>query len=283
MSISSAPRSPARSGWQGSAQLVYALRDRKTLPITAHTHAPLRLQKPLFGVDGVCQSVLVHTAGGLVGGDQLRVQIDLEAGAQALVTTAAASKVYRCPEAAASQQVNIQLAANTCLEWLPQETILFNGAQYHQQVRVNLAPGALWLGWDIMRFGRSARGERFEQGEMRSHLEVWQQGRPLWLDRQFLLGGSSVLESPHGLAGLPVVATLALVGRDPKPEHLTQARQLWQHAPGDIGVTQLQSGMLCRYRGPSSQQARRWFTAIWGQLRPWYLHSPVVQPRVWMS
>ncbi|PSN19431.1 urease accessory protein [filamentous cyanobacterium CCP5] len=280
------PQSPpaSTSEWQGRAQLVYGVRGGRTVPVTAYAQAPLRLQKPLSGQDEPCQSVLVHTAGGLVGGDRLDINIHLQSGSEALVTTAAASKVYRCPNAAARQRVHLHLEANTCLEWLPQEAILFNGARYRQDIRVELAPGALWLGWDIMRFGRSARGERFDQGDMRSHTEVWQAGQPIWGDRQFLIGGSPVLDSPHGLAGYPVVGTLALVGRSPESEHIAQARQLWDcQYSGDVGVTQLQSGLICRYRGPSSQQARRWFVAIWQQLRPWYLQRPVAVPRIWMS
>lgn len=276
------------AAWQGSAQLIFRRCDRnpgpsQTLPVATYAKAPLRLQKPLSGADGVCQSVLVHTAGGMVGGDQLQVAATLEPHSQALITTAAAAKIYRSTGPIASLQVNLQLQENTCLEWFPQEAILFNGARYHQNIRVDLAAGALWLGWDIMRFGRSARGEQFQQGEMRSHIEIWQQGRPLWLDRQFLPGGSAVLTSPHGLAGHPVVATLALVGRDPDPQLLEKARHLWDNSqPGDVGVTQLQSGFLCRYRGPSSQQARRWFMAIWRQLRPTHLGHAAIPPRVWI-
>jgi urease accessory protein len=227
--------------------------------------------------------VLVHTAGGLVGGDGLEVQLAAAPQAQVLVTTAAASKVYgSSAEAPSSQTVEITLASDSCLEWMPQETIVFNQAHYQQQLRVTLAPGAIWGGWEITRFGRSARGETFECGHWRSQLEVWQNGQPLWCDRQQLVGGSPPLHSPNGLAGHPVVGSFALLGYSLDQAQVEVLRQLWpQDQPGDVGVTRLQAGLICRYRGPSSQAARRWFVAVWQHLRPHYLGRPGAASRVW--
>jgi urease accessory protein len=270
------------AGWQGSLALDLACRRGGTVPVTQRTQAPLKLQRPFYpeGPE-VCHSTIVHTAGGLVGGDQLTQAVHLGAQSQGLITTAAAAKVYRCPGAAAQLHSQIRLEADAYLEWLPQPTIVFNGSQYRQTTRVDLAPGALWWGWDLLRFGRSARGERFEQGEVRSHLEVWQQGRPLWLDRQQLMGGSAALTSPHGLAQQPVVGSFALVGQAVPPDWAHDARALWQGEPTEIGVTRLAEGLLCRYRGASTAAAQGWFVAIWQQLRPKVRSRPACIPRVW--
>ncbi|HIK43422.1 MAG TPA: urease accessory protein UreD [Leptolyngbyaceae cyanobacterium M65_K2018_010] len=279
-------------GWHGQAHLVYARQAEKTVLVKGFTQAPLKLQKPLY-LEGpaVCQTVLVHTAGGMVGGDRLTVQVHLQPDSRGLVTTAAAHKIYGSQAAAgqapaplrgAEQRVEIHLASGSCLEWLPQETILFNGANYDQHLRVALPPGAIWCGWEVTRFGRSARGERFDQGQWRSHLEVWQGDRPLWLDRQSLTGGSAALDSPNGLGGQAVVGSFALVGFLPATDLVNELRELWEAAwPGEGGVTRLQTGLLCRYRGPSSEVARRWFVSLWGHLRPFYLGRVAMPSRVW--
>lgn len=275
---------PDQTGWQGQARLTYALEAGRCLPTQTYTRAPLRVQRPLYPEgEELCHTVLVHTAGGLVGGDSLEVQLAAAAQAQVLVTTAAASKVYgSIAKSVASQQVTITLAPGSCLEWMPQETIVFNSAHYRQQLRVNLAPGAIWVGWEMTRFGRSASGETFEQGEWRSQVEVRQNDQPLWLDRQGLTGGSAPLHSPNGLAGYPVVGSFAIVGYSPNPAQIAALRELWPtDQPGEIGVTRLQSGVLCRYRGPSSQAARRWFVAVWQHLRPHYLGRPAAVSRLW--
>jgi urease accessory protein len=272
------------SGWQGVARLNYALADGQCIPTQTYTRAPLRVQRALYPEGpALCHTVLVHTAGGLVGGDRLAVQLTVEPQAQVLLTTAAASKVYGnaidCP---AAQTVEINLAPHSCLEWMPQETIVFNHAHYCQDVRVNLAPEAIWVGWDITRFGRSARGETLDQGQWRSHLEVWQNDQPLWLDRQHLVGGSAPMHSLNGLGGYPVAASFMVVGCGISPEHIAALRQLWPGGQaGDMGVTRLQSGVLCRYRGPSTQAARRWFVAAWQYLRPHYLGRAAAASRVW--
>ncbi len=274
----------ATSGWQGSLQLKFSHRHGKTQLIHERVQAPLKVQRPFYPEgEAVCHSVVLHTAGGIVGGDRLSQSIHLEPNTHALLTTAAASKIYRSNGQEARQTINIQVDAGACLEWLPQETIVFNGAIYRQDLRVELAPEANWLGWEVTRFGRSARGEKFLQGEWRSHTEVWQQGQPLWIDRQWLPGGEETFNSLHGLAGLPVVASLAWVGQAVSPEIVDKARMLWsaQERQGEAGVTELISGLLCRYRGSSTFEVRNWFTDVWQLLRLSLLGRPVTKPRVW--
>ncbi len=271
------------SGWHGNLKLVFANRQDKTQLIHNQAKAPLKVQRPFYPEGAaVCHSVVLHTAGGVVGGDSLSLNFHLEPNAHALITTAAASKIYRSNGMAARQTIQMQVAAGACLEWLPQETIVFNGAIYRQELRVELAPGASWLGWEITRFGRSARGEKFLQGEWRQQIEIWQQGCPLWIERLWLPAGVEILNSPHGLAGQPVVGSLAWVGQAVSAEIVEKARLLWQGQDAHVGVTRLTAGLLCRYRGASTTEVRNWFTSVWHLLRLTYLGRPSCPPRVWL-
>jgi len=278
--------SNTKTEWQGSLELVYANDQGKTRLVRDRMVSPLKVQRPFYPeAQGVCHTVILHTAGGIVGGDRLSQTIHLQENAQALITTAAASKIYRSNGQRAKQRIHIHVEAGACLEWLPQETIVFNGAVYQQQMTVELAPGASWLAWEITRFGRTARKERFLQGDWRSHTEIWQQGRPLWIDRQWLPGGEAVLDSPHGLAGQPIVGTLIWMGPPVSSEIVDNARSLWTatQRQGEAGVTQTQAqGLLCRYRGSSITEVRNWFTEVWQCLRLTYLGRPVSKPRVWL-
>ncbi|WP_449417035.1 urease accessory protein UreD [Phormidium nigroviride] len=286
-------------GWHGHLDLVYGHRNGETQIIRNQVQAPLKVQRPFYPEgQEVCHSVILHTAGGVVGGDSLSMNFQLEADAKTLITTAAAGKIYRSSGLESRQTIEIKLAANANLEWLPQETIVFAGAIYRQDLRVELELGASLLLWEITRFGRTARGERFVSGEWRSHVEVWQQGRPLWIDRQ-LLKGEEMLESEHGLGGQPVAASLAWVGQPVTAEIVEKARRLsqpqaslWQNTrladEGDsakiqpsAGVTRLTNGLLCRYRGSSTAEARSWFIAVWQLLRLSVRDRPVCLPRVW--
>ena len=267
--------------WHGKLNLVYADRLNTTQLIYNHQQAPLKVQRPFYPEgEKVCHSVILHTAGGVVAGDRLSLNFHLQPHAQALITTAAASKIYRSNGLQARQTIDIKVDDGACLEWLPQETILFNSALYRQDLRVELATTATWLGWEITRLGRSARGEKFLQGEWRSHTEIWQQGVPLWIDRQYLPGSEEVFHSPHGLAGQPIVGSLVWVGNPVDSETLEKARDLWDGA-GQAGVTLLQHGLLCRYRGASSSEVRNWFTSVWQMLRVNFLSRGSCIPRVW--
>ncbi|RCJ23835.1 urease accessory protein ureD [Nostoc minutum NIES-26] len=273
--------SQTAEGWHGKLNLVYADRLNSTQLIYDRHQAPLKVQRPFYPEgEKVCHSVILHTAGGVVGGDRLSLNFHLQPNAQALITTAAASKIYRSNGLQARQTIEIQVDAGACLEWLPQETILFNGAIYRQDLRVELATGANYLGWEITRFGRSARGEKFLQGEWRSHTEIWQQGVPLWIDRQWLLGNEEIFHSPHGLFGKPIVGSLVWVGNPVSVEIVEKTRNLW-NGEGEVGVSQLQNGFLCRYRGYSTSEVRNWFTAVWQMLRVNFLSRGNCIPRVW--
>ncbi|MEA5616660.1 urease accessory protein UreD [Cronbergia sp. UHCC 0137] len=267
--------------WHGKINLVYAKREDSTQLVYNYNQAPFKIQRPFYPEgEKVCHSVILHTAGGVVGGDRLSSQIHLQPNTNALITTASASKIYRSNGLPARQTVEIEVDAGACLEWLPQETILFNGAIYRQDLRVNLATGANFIGWEITRFGRSARGEKFLQGEGRSHTEVWQNNIPLWIDRQYLPGREETFHSHHGLAGKPVVGSLIWLGSPVSGEMIETARSLFTQTPL-AGVTRLQHGFLCRYRGDSTSQVRQWFTAVWQMLRVSLLNRHHCIPRVW--
>jgi urease accessory protein len=273
--------SPIAPGWQGSLQLTYAVHEGSTQMVHSRSQAPFKLQRSFYPEDpAICHSVILHTAGGMVGGDRLAAKLHLQPNAHALITTAAAAKIYGSTGSESQQTVEIEIGEGGGLEWLPQETIVFDRALHRQAMRVNLAAGTTWLGWEITRFGRSARAEKFTQGDWRSHTEIWQAGVPLWIDRQWLPGSQAIFHSPHGLAGCPVVGSFAFVGQVVTPELVQQVRSLWT-GQGEVGATRLRSGLLCRYRGASSSEARRWFLQVWRVVRLAYFDRDLCIPRVW--
>ena len=293
------------STWHGRLNLVYAHRQGKTVITEQHNQAPLKVQRPFYPEgEEVCHSIILHTAGGVVGGDRLSCNFHLQPSSQTLITTAAASKIYRSNGIQAGQNIEINIDVGACLEWLPQETIIFDAADYRQDLRVELATDASFLSWEINRFGRSARGEKFSQGNWRSHTEIWQKGIPLWIDRQWLPGSEEIFYSPHGLAGQPVVGSLLFVGKPVSTEIVEKARTLWKpnsqsqianpqspftaissvraYPKPQTGVTRLNNGFLCRYRGNSTTEVRNWFISVWQLLRTSFLSRGSCVPRVWL-
>jgi urease accessory protein len=279
-------------GWQGHLQLTYRYRQDKTQAIEHRGTAPLKVQRSFYPESAaICHNTILHTAGGVVGGDRLNIDIDLQARSRAVITTAAAGKIYGSNGAISSEHIVQNIGENACLEWLPQETIIFDGALFDRQLQVNLAATASWLGWEITRLGRTACGERFTHGVWKSATEVYRQGMPIWIDRQLLVGDEWI-DSANSLAGYPIVGTLAWIGvgslhstdstdRLVSKDLVNSARSLFDGDPLKIGVTRLTEGMLCRYRGDSTTEVRRWFTDVWHLLRHSFLHSPPIHLRVW--
>ncbi|MCP9819956.1 urease accessory protein UreD [Synechococcus sp. Cruz-9H2] len=250
--------------------------------------APLKIQRAFARADGRCELPLLHTGGGLVGGDELSIGAELGPHSRVLLTSVAAQKVYGsvgrsrlAPDGSWSRQrLSFELQEGADLEWLPQEVVVFAGGLIEQSCRVELAEGASWLGADVVRLGRSADAETLGEGSWRSRLEVRRQGRWSVVDQLELAGES--LRSSHGLAGMPVFGSLVWAAPAPVPETLLElCRADRAGLEGDMACGRLDLGLVARYRGPSSQAARFWFTRIWARIRAERgLASPVL-PRVW--
>ncbi|AMA09738.1 urease accessory protein UreD [Picosynechococcus sp. PCC 73109] len=271
--------------WHGKVGLIYGQRQGKTEMQRCFTQAPFRIQRPFYPEGNrVCHTVLLHTAGGIVGGDRLSLDLELHPKSHVFLTTAAANKIYRTNGETAQQDGIIHQAPGSILEYFPQEMIIFDGAEYHQSLRVNLAPGAVWCGWEVLRFGRTARGEKFISGNWRGLTEIWQDDELLWGDRQWLPGNPEVFAAWNGLNNQPVVGSLALVGLEISEAQITELRQTMATIQQGLGgITQLPKGVLCRYRGHSSTEVKRWFISLWQNWRSLYSPQLPTLSRVWQT
>jgi urease accessory protein len=193
-------------GWHGHLSLRYT-RDTADRTIAHDRHdGPLRVLQRLYPEGpGVCHHVLVHPPGGIVGGDVLEVDAHVAEGAHALVTTPGATRFYRSAGASARQGVALRLDAGARLEWLPLETIAYGGCLAENELRIELAPGAETIGWDVLALGLPAAGDAFERGRYRQHLEL----NGAWLERGTIDAADTLLlDGAPGLAGRRVLATL---------------------------------------------------------------------------
>lgn len=273
-----------RHGWNAHLQIDYAMRQGRTTLVGRRHSGPLQVQKPLYPEGpGVCQTIVLHPPGGIVGGDCLDIKAGLSAGAHTLITTPGAAKWYCSDGCLARQTVHLTVADGALLEWLPQETILFDGAYAELLTRIDLSGNASFLGWEISCLGRTASGERFSKGIWRQSTEIRRDGALLWGEYGLLEGSDPLLESPIGLAGYPVTATFLAV--DMKvTEELRDACRLVLITDGGAercGITVFPELLVARYLGRSSERARLYFTKLWRLLRPWFSGREACPPRIW--
>lgn len=270
---------PLIRSWKASLSLGFSFEGRKTTLSHKVHDGPLVVQKPLYPEgDAVCHAIVVHPPGGIAGGDELTLDVKTGKGAAALLTTPGAAKWYRSGGPLARQRV--ALAVDGTLEWLPQETIVFDGALAQTEYAADLAAGAGLIGWDMVCLGRTGSGERFTRGSYRTSIAIRREGRLLWLERGRIDGGSRLLESPAGLGGSPVFATLFAALPD-FPAKILQELRAEKPVSGRSAVTLLPGIVLARHLGDSCEAARRYFIALWRMLRPALSGRDVVEPRIW--
>jgi len=275
--------SPPSEGWNARLRLVFERAGARTM-LAARSHVgPLRVRKALYpeGPE-VCQAIIVHPPGGIVAGDTLGIDIEAGAGAHAQLTTPGASKWYRSAAACAKAVTTLHAGPGALLEWLPQESILFDGARASIAVRVQLAPTARFFGWEVVCLGRTASNERFTHGSLRHSLDLSRGGALVFCERAAVNGGDRALQSGAILNGAPVFGTLVAAGAT-IPNELLAACRAVVCRDGDGAVTLLPDVLVARYRGDSASAARTYFANLWRLLRPLLAGRDAVLPRIFST
>jgi urease accessory protein len=273
------------AGWGASLELGFAADATGATRLDRRAHrGPFLVQRPFFPEGReVCHVYLLHPPGGLVGGDELRLDLRVGERAKALVTTPAAGKAYRTLGPIARQTQRLAVEEGASLEWLPQETILYDGAAVELGTTVELAPGARFFGAETLCFGLPARGERFARGSCRQAFELWRKGVPLLVERGRFDGGAAVHEALWGLGGATVL-TLIVASPAPEASALDSVRDAI--ASGDrAGASIVADGgaLVVRHLTGVAERARGFVQAVWAALRPALLDRPPVAPRIWFT
>ena len=267
---------PLTNGWQAELNLQFACQGSKTVLVRRQQFGPLAVQRPFYPEGDVCHAYVLHPPGGVVGGDQLQLNVQIEHGAHALLTTPGATKFYRSAGLQAVQQQRFQVNEG-CLEWLPQETILFPAAYAQIHTRVDLTPEARYLGWEINCLGRPVISERFNPGQALFKTALYRQGKPLYLDR-LAVNHPQDLDAAAGLRAQPVVATL--LATNAQISTLEKARE-WCNPDKQAGATLFNGVLVVRYLGNSTAQAHHLFRHIWQAIRPEIVGRAASMPRIW--
>ncbi|WP_223163007.1 urease accessory protein UreD [Roseivivax sediminis] len=162
------------------------------------------------GTAGPLQAVWLNTAGGVTGGDRFETAVSLAPEAAAVLTSQAAERIYRAlPGETGRIETSLSVGAGGSLSWLPQETILYDGAALDRRLSVDLASGARFLGIETLIFGRAAMGERVRDLRLTDRIDLRVGGSLVWADRLRLTDDAdAALARPFVANGGGTVATL---------------------------------------------------------------------------
>ena len=277
----------AKSSWEGNCFLNFfnnkssSGKDDKTIFKSKFT-SPYKLLKCSYDQEGRCILPILHTAGGLVGGDLLEFEANIGINSKALLTTSSAQKVYGSvgrskiyPKGTFSSQItNITILDNSHLEFLPQETIVFANGLYSQEFNIKISDNSSLIFTDLIRLGRSSKGESIENGVFRSKLEILRD-MDLFDDWEFVdrIELSKVsFEAKSGMDKMPVFGSLIWVCEKDFPkskidELIKDIKMKFKENSNYLSIGTLENGISIRFLGSSSQEARKCFFCIWKKIR----------------
>lgn len=269
--------------WRAFLGLGISERNGKSSVTHVEHQGPLRIQRAFYPEEtGTAHIYLLHPPGGVAGGDQLRLEVEVGPEARCLLTAPAAAKLYRTSERKSEVSQWLTVREGGVMEWLPQETIAFSGARCRLSTFVHLEPGARFIGWEITCLGRPAAGEAFDSGQLDQRFEVWRDEEPIYVDRLLVGDESEAQAAVWGLDGQCVLGTLLIAAEAGGLVELIRgvlaASPMWSE---NAACTELDGVVTVRHIGPSARECWKLFVKVWEAVRPAALGAEAVCPRIW--
>lgn len=275
-----------RSDTLASASVFEANRARGAVRFDVHVHdgvtrrgalhesGSLRVRFPSPEDEGL-SGVFVNTAGGVAGGDRFDIEIAAADRSRLTVTTAAAEKVYRAPRAAAQLNISLKAGADAHLGWLPQETILFDRARVHRRFDIELDETASLLLCEIVVFGRTAMGERMEQGEFVDRWRLRRGGRLVFAETIRLDGniGAKLARSAIAKGAAAIGTALIAPGDEALVERIREGAESFA---GEVGISAWNGFAMARFCAQDAARLRADMMAVLAR-------TGAALPRLWLN
>ena len=259
---------------RGAVRFEVHARDGVTRRGALHESGSLRVRFPSPEGEGL-SGVFVNTAGGVAGGDSFGIDVTVGQGSRLTLTTAAAEKVYRTPVTAAQLEIALRAGAGAHLAWLPQETILFDRARVHRRFDIELDETASLLLCEIVVFGRTAMGERMEQGEFIDRWRLRRGGRLVFAETVRLDGeiGAKLARSAIAKGGAAIGTALIVPGDEALVERLRGASDSFA---GEVGISAWNGFAMARFCAQDAARLRADMMAVLAR-------TGAALPRLWLN
>lgn len=269
-------------GWQAHLNLSFEHSGVRSVLKKSQHSGPLRVQRPFYPEGELAHIYILHPPGGVVGGDQLNININASNKAQVLCTTPGSGKFYLSAGERAHLHQTLQVTAGSSLEWLPQENIFFAGARVRSRTRIEVEDDAVFIGFDISCLGRPTSNEIFNHGTFDSRLEFYYNKKLLLVENLRVLSQKS-LTAATGLRGNAVQATM--LAFPCVEEYLELLRKkIEDEIASDLFAVTLFDGLLVvRALGDDSGTLKQQLISLWQTLRPSLLNRPATLPRIWAT
>ena len=280
--------------WQAYLQLCFKFSSRGTTVNRCRHNGPLYVQKPFYPEGKHCAHVyLLHPPGGLVSGDTITIDVEMETNSHSLMTTPGATRLYRARQESPIQRQNIylSLAENAILEWFPMETIVYDAAAAELNTTIKLSNNSRLMAWEITCLGLPASKQLMTQGYFQQRYKIIQDGLPIFIDRlHYDTKNHALFTNMAGMqsktvSGFFIAGPFSQQSDDEKDQLIDYIRQQLTHKKFDtcIAISNVNGFFITRYLGHSANQARDAFTEIWSLLRPVLIKQKACAPRIWLT
>ena len=271
----------AQNGWIAELELRFSKSKSKTFLSTRKHIGPLTIQRPFYPEGDLCHLYLLHPPGGIVGGDQLSIEVNTDSNSSSLLTTPGATKVYRTSDHKHSTiNQNFIVAEDSSFEWLPMETIVFPGANSQFSSKLLLSGNARVAAWEVYCLGRPAINESFDFGSLNFSLELWRDGIPILFDK--LMIDKTELGNIVGLRSFPVFGTFIISKTNKKVLETVRAMMI-ETDSCVTGVTQIEDIIIVRSLAKKTYLMQDLFKKIWQTVRPLVFNREATIPRIWAT
>jgi urease accessory protein len=263
---------------RGEARALFARIGVATKPQRVFETGGLRLRFP--NARGACEAVLVNTGGGMAGGDRATIALSLEGGAEVLATTQSAEKIYHAESEATQIDTQLTIGAGARLDWLPQETILFDHAYLMRRLDADVAIDATLLVIESVVFGRLASGEAQIAARLRDRWRIRRGGKLVFADELRIENAAAVLQRPAVGRGARAIASFLFMAPDAeaaveKIRAVFESQSAGEGGPLEAGASALDGFVVARALSPDPGRLRRCILAVMMALRG------AAAPRVW--
>ena len=246
-----------------------------------YERSPTRIMFPRTGHRAVEEAVIINTGGGVAGGDRLECSVTTLPGASIAVTSQAAEKVYRAIHDPARVTTRLTAHESGRLAWLPQETIVFNGARLQRMTEVEVFSGAELLALEWLVLGRAAHGEIVAAGSVLDGWRIKKDGRLIWAD-SFRINDEVLMQISRKalLSTFNSIATLVYFGPDLKRK-LDCLREMLTSLGCNCAVTFVSGLMVARFAAEQASDLKLALRSFLQQFEVVIGSGPFRVPKMW--
>ncbi len=272
--------------WSARLGLFYEHRFGRTVLSDTSFEGPLRVQRAFYPEGDVCHTYILHPPGGMVSGDELAINLRQRPLTHVLATTPSAGKIYCADAEGVCQKQHITAEiSDGILEWLPQETIVFDGARANLSTRFELYGASKLITWEIVGLGRQAGQLPFQHGSLAQNGSIAIDDTPCLIEGFVLDESLMLMDTALGLMGKPYFGTMYFVNAGGE-SIVSRLRATLEDAKNPYvlsAVTSKPNLVMVRALADDAEALRTQFAHLWARCRQPFLGRKACPPRIWFT